>query len=75
LDGETISVDRGTLHAIVGPNGSGKTTRLNAVSGLISVDDGRMEFDGHVLTRMSASARTRLGFAHTLQNPRLLDSM
>ena len=75
LDGASITVDRGTLHAIVGPNGSGKTTLLNAVSGLISVDDGRMEFDGHDLTRMSASARARLGLARTFQSPRLLDSM
>ena len=75
LDGATISVDRGTLHAIVGPNGSGKTTLLNAISGLISVDDGSMEFDGQNLTRMSASGRARLGLARTFQSPKLLDSM
>ncbi|MFC5676399.1 ATP-binding cassette domain-containing protein [Aeromicrobium endophyticum] len=75
LDGASMTVERGTVHAIVGPNGSGKTTLLNAISGLISVDSGTVELEGRDITSTSASARARLGLGRTFQQPRVLDSL
>ncbi|CAM3570890.1 ATP-binding cassette domain-containing protein [Nocardioides zeicaulis] len=75
LDGASMTVRRGTVHAIVGPNGSGKTTLLNAVSGLITVDSGKVEFEGRDVTRLAASSRARLGLARTFQQPRVLNSL
>lgn len=75
LDGASMTVHRGTVHAIVGPNGSGKTTLLNAVSGLITVDSGKVEFEGRDVTRLAASSRARLGLARTFQQPRVLNSL
>lgn len=72
LDGASLTVSRGTLHAIVGPNGSGKTTLLNAISGLITVDTGKVTFDGRDITSSSATSRARSGMARTFQKPKIL---
>lgn len=75
LDGASLVVRPGTLHAIVGPNGSGKTTLLNAISGLISIDSGRVLFDGGDVTKVSAMRRAKLGLARTFQKPRILGEL
>jgi zinc transport system ATP-binding protein len=46
----SLTVERGTLHAIVGPNGSGKTTLLSAILGLVP-------FQGRILAHWAASGR------------------
>ena len=57
----------GTLTAIVGPNGAGKTTYFNLISGQVPASEGSVYFDGHELTGMSASARTRSGLGRAFQ--------
>src|SRR5207237_10306979 len=66
-----VVVRRGTVHALIGPNGSGKTTFLNVVSGLYDVTTGRMELDGESVDHLSAAARNRRGMARTFQNLQL----
>ena len=66
-----VVVRRGTVHALIGPNGSGKTTFLNVVSGLYDVTAGRMELDGESVDHLSAAARNRRGMARTFQNLQL----
>jgi putative ABC transport system ATP-binding protein len=51
-------VDSGELVAVMGPSGSGKTTLLNCLSGLDSIDGGRVLIDGVDLFAMSDAART-----------------
>jgi ABC-type multidrug transport system ATPase subunit len=46
LDGASFSVDGGTIAAMVGPNGSGKTTTLHVLAGLATPDDGSATVDG-----------------------------
>ncbi|MCK6471667.1 MAG: ABC transporter ATP-binding protein [Planctomycetes bacterium] len=46
LDGATLSVAAGTVHALVGENGAGKSTLMNVVSGLLRPDEGRVEIFG-----------------------------
>lgn len=46
LDGLDLTVSDGGVHGFLGPNGSGKTTTIRALLGLVSVDSGRMRLFG-----------------------------
>jgi ABC-type polar amino acid transport system ATPase subunit len=50
LRGVDLRVGRGEVAAIVGPSGGGKSTFLRCLNGLDSIEGGRIEIDGHVLT-------------------------
>jgi len=67
LDGLSLQVARGETVALVGPNGSGKTTALRLISGAEPPDAGRVLFDGRALTGERTPDRVRLGVARTLQ--------
>ena len=56
---------------MIGPNGSGKTTSLNVISGLYRADGGSVRFDGHELAGRSPYEIAKLGVARTFQNIRL----
>jgi putative ABC transport system ATP-binding protein len=58
LKGLDLRVDRGELVSVMGPSGSGKTTLLNCLSGLDSIDGGRVVVEGRDLYAMSDAART-----------------
>ncbi len=75
LDGVDIAVRRGTVHALIGPNGSGKTTFLNVVSGLYVPTSGRVTLAGHDFAGLGAHRRTRLGLTRTFQNIRVYRGM
>ena len=75
LDGVDIAVRRGTVHALIGPNGSGKTTFLNVVSGLYVPTAGRIALAGAELVGLGAQRRTRLGLTRTFQNIRVYRGM
>jgi branched-chain amino acid transport system permease protein len=63
-----LVVRRGTVHALIGPNGSGKTTFINVVTGLYKPTAGRIELDGSSLEGLAPAARSRRGLARTFQN-------
>jgi branched-chain amino acid transport system permease protein len=67
LDGLSLQLTRGETVALVGPNGSGKTTALRLISGAEPPDSGRVLFDGRALTAERTPERVRLGIARTLQ--------
>ena len=46
-----LDVDAGTVLALLGPNGAGKSSALQALAGLVPLDDGSIELDGRVLDR------------------------
>ena len=75
VDGVDISVARGTVHALIGPNGSGKTTTLNVLSGLYRPTAGRIVLDGVDITQLSTHRRTAAGLGRTFQNIRLFRTM
>ncbi|HAP48547.1 MAG TPA: ABC transporter [Afipia sp.] len=75
VDKVDISVRRGSVHALIGPNGSGKTTTLNMLSGLYKTTAGRIVLDGTDVTDMPAHQRTAAGLGRTFQNIRLFRSM
>jgi branched-chain amino acid transport system permease protein len=75
VDGVDIAVKRGGVHALIGPNGSGKTTTLNVLSGLYKATSGRIVLDGTDITHMPPHLRTAAGLGRTFQNIRLFRSM
>jgi branched-chain amino acid transport system permease protein len=75
LDEVELLVRRNTVHALVGPNGSGKTTLLNVLSGIYKPTNGRLIFEGRVVTRLLPHERAGRGIGRTFQNVRLFNAM
>ncbi|HEY3595957.1 MAG TPA: branched-chain amino acid ABC transporter ATP-binding protein/permease [Paraburkholderia sp.] len=75
VDGISVEVARGTVHTLIGPNGSGKTTTLNVLNGIYKSTSGKIVFDGVDITAMTPHQRAGLGIGRTFQNIRLFASM
>jgi len=75
LDGVDMAVRQGTVHALIGPNGSGKTTFINVVTGLYRPTAGRITLAGQDVTGTAPHQRTRAGLARTFQNIRVFRGM
>ena len=69
-----LDVASGEIHALIGPNGAGKTTLVAQLGGQLASDRGRIEFDGHDVTTLSAHQRARRGLARSFQITRLFRS-
>jgi branched-chain amino acid transport system permease protein len=67
VDGLSLELARGETTALIGPNGSGKTTALRLISGASAPDAGAIELTGRDVTEASTAERVRLGIARTLQ--------
>jgi branched-chain amino acid transport system permease protein len=75
VDGVDLTIKRGGVHALIGPNGSGKTTTLNVLSGLYKATSGTIVLNGKDVTDLPPHARTAAGLGRTFQNIRLWRSM
>jgi branched-chain amino acid transport system permease protein len=75
VDGLDIEVAHGTVHALIGPNGSGKTTSLNVVNGIYRPTAGTIMLDGVDVTQLKPHDRAGLGMGRTFQNIRLFPTM
>lgn len=64
-----------TIHALIGPNGSGKTTTINMLNGVYPATSGKITFDGREITGMATHKIARLGVARTFQNIKLFSSL
>lgn len=67
LDNVEVNIRRGEMVAVMGPSGCGKTTLLNCLSGIDSVDKGKVWIEGNEITSMPDAQRTkhrahRMGF-------------
>ena len=67
VDGVDLVVEPGELVGLIGPNGSGKTTIFNCVTGYLGADAGRVLFRGRELTNAPPHRVARLGVARTFQ--------
>ena len=63
----SLDVERGSVKAIIGPNGSGKTTFFNLITGALPPSAGRIFFQGQDITRHSMHQRTREGISRSYQ--------
>jgi branched-chain amino acid transport system ATP-binding protein len=71
----SLYVKKGEIHGLIGPNGSGKTTIFNVVSGYYKPSGGTITFEGKRVSGLPAYKITEIGFARTFQNLRLFSSM
>lgn len=68
-------VNQGEVVAIIGPNGSGKTTFYNLLTGITKSTEGTITFEGQNITGMKPQEITRLGIGRTFQNIRLFKDL
>lgn len=70
-----IDVPAGQIVGLIGPNGSGKTTCFNIVSGFLQPKGGRVAFNGQDITSQSIQQRSRAGLVRTFQTPKVFEQM
>jgi ABC-type branched-subunit amino acid transport system ATPase component len=76
VDGFDFAMAQGEIVGLIGPNGSGKTTIFNLITGLLPASGGRVTFgDGSDILGLPPHAITALGLARTFQNQRLFNQM
>jgi branched-chain amino acid transport system permease protein len=71
----SFTVREGGLTGLIGPNGSGKTTTFNLVTGMLRSDDGSIRFDGRRIDQVLPWERAHLGLGRTFQVTRLFPRM
>ncbi|CAN5560408.1 ABC transporter ATP-binding protein [soil metagenome] len=67
LNGVSLVLERGSVHAVIGTNGAGKSTLINILSGEIPPSSGSVELLGQDVTRCSQPARARRGLGRSYQ--------
>ena len=72
VDGVDLDIHTGEVHGLIGPNGSGKTTTLNVISGYYTPQEGTVIQDGADFTKEGAHTRAGHHIARTFQTPRLI---
>ncbi len=71
INGVNLFVNRGEILGLIGPNGSGKTTFFNVVTGIYTVTQGDILFQGKSISGKKPQEIARLGIVRTFQNSRL----
>ena len=75
VTGVHLRIERGEIFGLVGPNGSGKTTMTNAITGFFPPQVGSIWLNGHDITGMAPHKVATLGVARTFQNLALFNGM
>jgi branched-chain amino acid transport system ATP-binding protein len=70
LDGLSFHVSSGEILGLVGPNGSGKTTAINVISGLYAPDGGEVALDGASIGAVASHRLVHRGINRTFQIPK-----
>ena len=71
----SLEMKKRTIHALIGPNGSGKTTTVNQITGTYAPTDGEIYYKDTCPTLMQPDQIARLGISRTFQNLKLFQSM
>lgn len=75
VDGVSLDIEPGEVVSIIGPNGSGKTTTLNIISGVLRAASGSVELDGRRVTGRRPYEIAHLGLTRTFQNGRVIGNL
>jgi branched-chain amino acid transport system permease protein len=74
IDGLDLEIRTGQVHGLIGPNGSGKTTILNVISGYYVQQRGTVRLNGTALPVFARHRRAHMRIARTFQTPRIVGS-
>jgi branched-chain amino acid transport system permease protein len=74
IDGLDLEIRSGQIHGLIGPNGSGKTTTLNVISGYYAQQSGAVRLNGAALPVLERHRRAHMRIARTFQTPRIVGS-
>ena len=75
VDRVDLTVETGTVHALVGPNGAGKTTLFNLLSGFLKPTEGRILLDGEDVTHLAPERIARRGVGRSFQITSLFEQL
>src|SRR5262245_35939717 len=75
VDGVSLTVQRGVIAGLIGPNGAGQTTRFNLVAGSLPPSGGTILLDGQPIESEPAHRRLARGLGRTFQIPRPFPEM
>jgi len=71
-----LNIEQGKVHAIIGPNGAGKSTLLNTCIGLLTPDNGEINFAGKDLTKgMTPHEINQAGISRVFQTPQIFPEL
>jgi len=74
IDGLDLEIRAAQVHGLIGPNGSGKTTTLNVISGYYVQERGTVRLNGVALPILARHRRAHMRIARTFQTPRIVGS-
>lgn len=75
LNGVSIEVKKGETVLLVGANGAGKSSLINAVIGLVPAHSGKIVFDGSDVTGVACASRARLGIGYSPEGRGVFNSL
>ncbi|MHB1518131.1 MAG: ABC transporter ATP-binding protein [Acidimicrobiales bacterium] len=75
VDGASLEADPGSIVGLIGPNGSGKTTMLDLISGIVALRSGSVLLDGDSLVEYLPEQRIGLGLVRSFQDCRLFPEL
>lgn len=75
VDGVSLKFEEGKITGLIGPNGSGKTTVMNLLSGFIPFDSGTVSILSESLKKVTPWDMPELGITRTFQNIRVFEQM
>lgn len=75
IDNFSVKIEHGKIHGLIGPNGTGKTTIFNNITGIYKPDAGKIIFNGTDITGTAPYRVAQLGIGRTFQNIRLFANL
>ena len=75
VDNCSFGIEEGQITALLGPNGSGKTSLFNIISGIVNVDSGKVFFNSDDITNRRPEDISNLGISRLFQKSRLFENL
>ena len=75
VKGVSLEVNEGEIVTLIGANGAGKTTTMHAISGLLKVQSGEIDYCGQNISKMEAHKIIRLGLAQVPEGRRVFSGL